>query len=139
MIHKLCRDIGLSGGQSTTHTIGIDSYLVPGPLFITQKATVDLAYPSNRFMFGYMIDDTPMLFVKKPGADVTMLNGHFEQGSFTLKDWNEWGFRVPTDKLGECNNKIRFTLMCNRYRNEKQSKITLKTDTDSPVMGLELQ
>ena len=52
-------------------------------------------------MFGYMIDDTPMLFVKKAGADVTMLNGHFEQGSFTLKDWNEWGFRVPTDKLGK--------------------------------------
>ena len=52
-------------------------------------------------MFGYMIDDTPMLFVKKAGADVTMLNGHFEQGSFTLKDWNEWGFRVTTDKLGK--------------------------------------
>jgi len=65
------------------------------------KATIDLAYPSNRFMFGYMIDDTPMLFVKKAGADVTMLNGHFEQGSFTLKDWNEWGFRVTTDKLGK--------------------------------------
>ena len=65
------------------------------------KATVDLAYPSNRFMFGYMIDDTPMLFVKKAGAGVTMLNGHFEQGSFTLKDWNEWGFRVTTDKLGK--------------------------------------
>lgn len=62
-------------------------------------ATIDLAYPSNRFMFGYMIDDTPMLFVKKPGAGVSMLNGHFEQGSFTLQDWNEWGFRVTTDKL----------------------------------------
>ena len=76
-------------------------YTVKPILVITLKATIDLAYPSNRFMFGYMIDDTPMLFVKKAGADVTMLNGHFEQGSFTLKDWNEWGFRVTTDKLGK--------------------------------------
>ena len=57
-------------------------------------------------MFGYMIDDTPMLFVKKPGADITMLNEYFEQGSFTLKDWNEWGFRVTTDKLGEIKVNI---------------------------------
>ena len=77
------------------------AYTVWAILVITLKATIDLAYPSNRFMFGYMIDDTPMLFVKKAGADVTMLNGHFEQGSFTLKDWNEWGFRVTTDKLGK--------------------------------------
>ena len=67
-------------------------------------------------MFGYMIDDTPMLFVKKAGADVTMLNGHFEQGSFTLKDWNEWGFRVPTDKLGKfLGNFINFSWSTGGY------------------------
>ena len=63
-----------------------DKVVVSGHYKIILKATVDLAYPSNRFMFGYMIDDTPMLFVKKPGADITMLNEYFEQGSFTLKD-----------------------------------------------------
>lgn len=62
-------------------------------------ATIDLAYPANRFTFGYLIDDTPMLFVKKAGADITMLNEFFEQGSFSLKDWTQWGFRVSTDSL----------------------------------------
>ena len=52
-------------------------------------------------MFGYLIDDTPMLFVRNSGPETVMLNRYIEKGSFTLKDWNEWGYRVTSDKLGK--------------------------------------
>merc|ERR1712110_585694 len=74
--------------------------------------TIDLAYPSNQFMFGYLIDDTPMLFVRNSGPETVMLNRYIEKGSFTLKDWNEWGYRVTSDKLeddldGELNKILK--------------------------------
>jgi len=61
--------------------------------------TIDLAYPSNKFVFGYLVDDTPMLFVKNASVTSGMLNGYIEQDSFTIRHWDEWGFRVTYDKL----------------------------------------
>jgi len=61
--------------------------------------TIDLAYPSNTFTFGFLIDDTPMLFVKEAGVTKTILNEFFERDSFSLRHWDNWGFRVTSDKL----------------------------------------
>merc|ERR1739838_984858 len=61
--------------------------------------TIDLAYPSNTFTFGFLIDDTPMLIVKNAGITKTILNEYFERDSFSLKHWDSWGFRVTSDKL----------------------------------------
>ena len=33
--------------------------------------TIDLAYPANTFVFGFLIDDTPMLIVKEAGIKVS--------------------------------------------------------------------
>jgi len=61
--------------------------------------TIDLAYPANTFVFGFLIDDTPMLIVKEAGIKKTLLNDYFERDSFTLKHWDNWGYRVTSDKL----------------------------------------
>jgi len=62
---------------------------------------LDLAYPSNKFTFGYLIEDMPMLLVKKSGRKFKMLQEYIEQDSFVLRDRTEWGARVMTDDLGK--------------------------------------
>ena len=59
-----------------------------------------MAYPSNKFTFGYLIEDMPMLLVKKAGRNFKMLQDYIEQDSFILRDRTEWGMRVMTDDLG---------------------------------------
>lgn len=61
--------------------------------------TLDMAYPSNKFTFGYLIEDMPMLLVKKAGRNNKMLQDYIEQDSFVLKDRRDWGKRVMTDDL----------------------------------------
>jgi len=60
---------------------------------------LDMAYPSNKFTFGYLIEDMPMLLVKKAGRQNKMLQSYIEQDSFVLRDRKEWGERILTDDL----------------------------------------
>lgn len=61
---------------------------------------LDMAYPSNKFSFGYLIEDMPMLLVKKSGRSNKMLQDYIEQDTFVLRDRTQWGGRVMTDDLG---------------------------------------
>ena len=62
---------------------------------------LDMAYPSNKASFGYLIEDLPMLLVKHAGRDKHILQKHLERGSFVMEDIKSWGKRVLTDDLGK--------------------------------------
>lgn len=76
---------------------------------------LDLAYPSNKFTFGYLIEDMPMLLVKKSGRKFKMLQEYIEQDSFVLRDRTEWGARVMTDDLEDDINKELAKILKNNY------------------------
>jgi len=60
---------------------------------------LDMAYPGNKFTFGYLIEDLPMILVKRAGREFKMLQDYIEQDSFVLRDRSEWGERILTDAL----------------------------------------
>ena len=78
---------------------------------------LDMAYPGNKFTFGYLIEDLPMILVKKAGREFKMLQDYIEQDSFVLRDRSEWGERILTDALG--NSKTAVLTELNRTNHWK--------------------
>lgn len=76
---------------------------------------LDMAYPSNKFSFGYLIEDMPMLLVKKSGRSNKMLQDYIEQDTFVLRDRTQWGGRVMTDDLEDDINKELEKILKNYY------------------------
>ena len=77
---------------------------------------LDMAYPSNKYTFGYLIEDTSMLLVKYPGRTRKMLSGHIENDSFVLEDRTSWGYRVLTDDLGKGSITSNFNSVTQKFR-----------------------
>lgn len=78
---------------------------------------LDMAYPSNKASFGYLIEDLPMLLVKHSGRDKHILQKHLERGSFVMEDISKWGTRVLTDDLEDDIQGVMSKIIDEYYEN----------------------
>lgn len=78
---------------------------------------LDMAYPSNKATFGYLIEDLPMLLVKHSGRDKHILEKHLERGSFIMQDISKWGMRVLTDDLEDDIQGVMSKIIDEYYEN----------------------
>ena len=72
-------------------------------------AVLDLAYPSNHFTFGPVIEDTPMILFRKPNALHQMFHVehvHSDINHFQLDKLYKWGIVFNTQDLENHVDKV---------------------------------